>query len=248
MKIIIAALGILIIFGSFYNFYFYSFPFPYNQEKLGQLGDFIGGNLNPVLTFISTLILINTVSLQRKANKLAVESYNLTKREADIAREESKKARTAIESQNRLVKLQFFESSYFNLLKMANEEVKSIKIQSKTLLEGAKAFEAIEHKFMELRKKGIPPNIIFEKLDDRYGNFCFETIRNYSIVFKFINENSPSEVRENYISIAISLIPVQVLYVLCIAKNHSDWKIIEHYDSCGVFKKNGITNLLSGYK
>lgn len=39
----------------------------------GQFGDYVGGVLNPILSFISIYLLINSLSLQRQANTSLVD-------------------------------------------------------------------------------------------------------------------------------------------------------------------------------
>jgi len=45
-----------------YFLYFYLMDEEVNAGSLGTLGDFIGGNLNPILAFITTILLIETKS------------------------------------------------------------------------------------------------------------------------------------------------------------------------------------------
>lgn len=247
MKIISISLALL--FAAVYGFYFYNYSFPLSQEQLGQLGDFAGGNINPILTFISVLALLKTISLQARATDLTKNAQELAHREAELAKKEAEDAKKTIKEQARLVSIQVFESSFFNLIKIGLDEYNSAEIRARnSILKGAKAYGAIEKKFQKLKAAGKNPSTAFEALDDLNEGICYTAIKNFSVVFRFITDNAPEGTAEKYTSIAISLLPTNLMYVLCIAKNHANWAILKPYDRCSVFTKNGLTDLLNGYK
>lgn len=65
--------------------------------NLGQVGDFVGGILNPILSFLALIAIVSSMSLQEKELSSTVES---------------------LKSQEEIFKIQNFESSLFNLLAM----------------------------------------------------------------------------------------------------------------------------------
>jgi hypothetical protein len=82
-------------------------------EALGLSGDFLGGVLNPILSFCSFIALLFTLRLQR--------------RELNATMEELKKSTTAAEANVRLFteqiqaqRLDAFENTFFSLLKLFN--------------------------------------------------------------------------------------------------------------------------------
>ena len=84
-------------------------------EALGLSGDFLGGVLNPILSFFSLLALLFTLRLQR--------------RELTATMEELKKSTVAAESNVRLFteqiaaqRLDAFENTFFSLLKLFNSK------------------------------------------------------------------------------------------------------------------------------
>lgn len=247
MKLI--AIFLIILFSAVYGIYFYTYSAPFSQEQLGQLGDFAGGNLNPILTFISVLALLKTISLQTRATELTKDAQELAYREAELTRKESADAQKTIKEQSKLVAIQIFESSFFNLIRIGLDEYNSVEIKTKkTNLKGAKAYDAIENKFQKLKSSGQNQSAAFEALDDYNGSICYTAIKNFSVVFRFIAENAPEDSKEKYTSIALSLLPTNLMYILCIAKNHTNWAILNSYEKCSVFTKKGITDLLDGYK
>lgn len=79
LLIAIAATSIFFLF-SVAIFYFYNFNGAAgDQEKFGQFGDFIGGVLNPIFSFLSVVLLISSIHLQRKELNNVVEELELTR-------------------------------------------------------------------------------------------------------------------------------------------------------------------------
>lgn len=65
------AAGLIMLVGLFYvgNFYFrLGYVVSDSPEAWGQLGDYLGGVLNPLLSFISIVLLIRSLALQNDAN------------------------------------------------------------------------------------------------------------------------------------------------------------------------------------
>ncbi len=67
------------------------------NTNLGQVGDFVGGLLNPILSFLALIAIVISISLQEKELSSSVDS---------------------LRSQEQIFKTQNFESSFFNLLGM----------------------------------------------------------------------------------------------------------------------------------
>ncbi len=82
--ILSAALIALVLFSYFAQFYLnLNYVVSGDPEKWGQLGDYIGGTLNPLLSFVSIVLLIRSLSIQVEANKelkLEVEAARKTER------------------------------------------------------------------------------------------------------------------------------------------------------------------------
>lgn len=73
---ILALIAILIVFGH----YFRHFGYPTaTQEVFAQFGDYVGGILNPVLSFLTIALLIGSIVLQRMELGNVVEELNLTR-------------------------------------------------------------------------------------------------------------------------------------------------------------------------
>lgn len=108
----IAMLTIL-IFGYFY-FSKHSLSWLSGEvEELGQMGDFFGGTLNPILAFLSFCLLLITIKLQSK--------------ELKNSRKELSKSSKALKKQSKSLKLQNFENTFFKMLDLHNKTVNELK-------------------------------------------------------------------------------------------------------------------------
>ena len=88
-----------------------------NVEKfqaMGQWGDFFGGSLNPILTFLTFVGLLFTIALQRI--------------ELTLTRDEMKRSADALELQEKAVRKQSFEDTFFGMLNLHNSIVNSIDL------------------------------------------------------------------------------------------------------------------------
>ncbi|UXS99744.1 putative phage abortive infection protein [Agrobacterium tumefaciens] len=88
----------------------------YSEKEVayGTFGDFIGGTLNPVLTFLTFMGLLITIVLQQT--------------ELRDTREELAKSATALEAQSKAADRQNFENTFFQMLSLHNTIVNSIDL------------------------------------------------------------------------------------------------------------------------
>ena len=86
-------------------------------EELGQMGDFFGGTLNPILAFLSFCLLLITIKLQSK------ELKNSTK--------ELAKSSKALKKQSKSLKIQNFENTFFNMINLHNQIVDNSSLMTR---------------------------------------------------------------------------------------------------------------------
>lgn len=103
---------LLLIIATFYAF---GYLLPEDRALWGQFGDFVGGTLNPILTFLTFCVVLATLYFQRTE---LIESRREMKRSAD-----------ALEAQIREISEQKFEASFFQLLTLLNIIVNSIDLR-----------------------------------------------------------------------------------------------------------------------
>jgi hypothetical protein len=84
---------------------------------LGQWGDFFGGALNPILTFLTFLGVLITIYFQ--------------KAELSLTRIELDRSASALESQLKALEDQSFENTFFRLLELHNTIVNSIDLKDR---------------------------------------------------------------------------------------------------------------------
>jgi len=86
---------------------------PGDPASWGQLGDYLGGVLNPVFGFLSVFALLVALVLQTRELKLSRESLALSQEELKLTREEQAKAAEALALQNKAIQKQSFEQTFF---------------------------------------------------------------------------------------------------------------------------------------
>lgn len=107
-------IAIALIFSCFIYFFGIKNLEEVKIDSLGTLGDFVGGNLNPILTFLSFLAILATVKLQSE--------------EMALSREELKKSAQAQEDSKKILDQQYsnqiiqqFENTFFSLLQQIRD-------------------------------------------------------------------------------------------------------------------------------
>ena len=115
--------------------------------KLGSLGDFFGGVLNPIFAFLAFLALLTTIILQASELKA-------TRKELRKSARAQKKQSKSLKLQNKATKLQMFENTFFQLLNQHNEYL-DLVIKEKIKIEYIKYTHG--GIYNELREDGLKP-------------------------------------------------------------------------------------------
>jgi hypothetical protein len=95
-------------------------------ENWGVFGDFIGGVLNPLLSFSAFVGVLFTIFLQRSQVILTQSQLAMTKEELELTRVELKRNADAQIQQIDSVNVQNFEATFFNLLNRFEAQVAHI--------------------------------------------------------------------------------------------------------------------------
>lgn len=172
------ALAIIIIVPLIYFIRFglaLKMPLSVEQEVWGQLGDFLGGVMNPLFGFITILLLLESLKYQNTANlSLSTQISHSEKNE----------------------KLKVFENLFFHLISAQRDLYSKFKI--KVILDNnqvselytAEAVDKIEKVFIEEIDKGkdfTELKDLYEEIDSIYG--IFDLIRNFSIIVSLVKEH-----------------------------------------------------------
>ncbi|WP_221750769.1 MULTISPECIES: hypothetical protein [Pseudomonas] len=218
--------------------FFEGFSFSKEKGDWGTFGDFVGGFANPILTFITTYMLIKSLGLQKDANQ-AILDQNLQIRESEGRQRE-------------LEDLRSFEATFYSLADVARQEFSNLKIKSIEGLEyreGA-AVSYIEEEIIKTLEENISAGSetdflkVFNDLDDRSSMGVFSSVRSFFILFKVVCENCPLSSKGIYIDICTYIMPIKFLNLVCLAKAFSDWKILELLEVEGFFEKEGLNDYL----
>lgn len=158
-------------------------------ERFGQFGDFIGGTLNPTFAFLSFMAILWTLKIQIKA-------LNTSQKELELSREELAKSSTALTEQSKSLKIQNFETTFFNMINLHNEIVKNINFQTnlefkftseeKSIYNYKKTRLSFSITSKEIKNGREAIQIIGEKID----NFYLSTYsRIFSNIYDLCHEN-----------------------------------------------------------
>ncbi len=118
--------------------FFYAVTRDWDEQKLGTLGDFLGGTLNPILTFLTFVGLIVTILFQQR-------EIHEAKAEAIAMRKERLDDRTRAERQQ-------FEATFFQMLNYHNSIVNSIDVHRNSTKGTLTARESFKFFYDELEK------------------------------------------------------------------------------------------------
>lgn len=205
------ALAVSIIITVF-TFYIINFDDGLSGENgaWGTFGDFFGGTLNPILSFISLTALLLTVVLQSRQAEISQNELKLSREELAATRNELARSASAQERAEKLQAKQFFETTFFNLLELhhklaselkfdAHEMISKININEqhifngsaalrKGVFEGRLAFDGVVN-FISHGCKSHPKVVLNRyKLIQKEGNDALgHYFRNIYQILKFIN-------------------------------------------------------------
>lgn len=203
-----------------YKFYYVlNYSISNDTAVWAQLGDYAGGLLNPVLSFISIILLIKSLTLQNEAN-LAL--------------------RKELKNNKKTDKLRAFENQFFNMLDSQNKYFKSFKIQilqdeDCIDLFGAEAVIEIEEVIEEIREQNKKTEDIVNFLDGVDSNDqLFGVTRTFYILVKIISDQLSDDngfsrqERESHMLTLINFTDFPVLRLIMISMQFLDYKSVEY--------------------
>lgn len=91
-------------------------------EAWGQFGDYVGGVLNPVLSFLALIALLLTIVLQSRG-------LRASQKELKNSTTELRNSASALRAQNESLRKQTYETAFFQLLRFHNDIVNGIDIR-----------------------------------------------------------------------------------------------------------------------
>ena len=224
-----AVFALLIAFSS-YIFQFHvilDLPFSKDQAVWGQLGDFIGGLLNPIFGFISIILLIQSLRLQNESNRKLIEQIDDNKRNE---------------------KLKSFENLFFNLIDIKRGYFSQFNVEFDTP-DGKKTFkqdiavDKLERVIQHLKKSGQSDNQIKSVLNDiNDKNNIFSQIRCFYVIIKLIDDQLAdingfkSRDRKSYYKLLINFTEFAHLRLILMSMQFLDFESIRYLNNHVDFK------------
>lgn len=104
-----------------------------NAEKVGQLGDFIGGIVGSLWSLAGVILFYVALTEQRKDIEINQGALKQQITEFELQRVELKETRKIFEEQSETLKIQRFENTFFQLLSLHHELVDKLKFEKPSL-------------------------------------------------------------------------------------------------------------------
>lgn len=226
------AAAILIVFVMlFYALHFYfllGYDLSGDPAVWGQLGDYMGGILNPLLSFVSIVLLIKSLTLQNDANlDLKIELKNNEKTE----------------------KVRSFEALFFNLVNAQKNIFDTFSIETTLGGEckeayGIRAVMAIEDEIEGIRKSGGDDREVQEYLDKMdHDDQIFGISRAFYIMVLMVTEKlsdlegfSSKDRRAHFLTL-VNFTDFAQLRLVMICVQFMDYESSKYIRSSSEFKK-----------
>lgn len=237
MPKLIAILTLLIAWGV----YFINFDpfngFPTDKAEWGTFGDFIGGVTNPILTFLSIIMLIRSLKLQKDANSsILSQNEQLLK---DSLR------------QKEIDDLRSFESSFYNLAEVARKGFENFKLTgwAGEVYDSSFAVNFLEKHMLTQSNLKSPDELTkhFTKMDDVNALAIYSVVRSFYVLIKFTNETCPEKHKNVYFDICNHIMPIKFLHLVCLSYVFGSGKIYEEMKRYEFFKRSGISDYINAF-
>ncbi len=190
--------------------YFYSSTFSgtitVSHERWGTFGDFFGGTLSPIFSFLALLALLLTIIIQNK--------------ELTLSTIEFAKSAEALAEQSKSIRIQNFENTFFKLISLHNEIVDSLEYLS---MRKRKCFSQYI-KSLELSKTGIKPvddntketpvNQTYDRVYDSIAPSVEHYHKNLYQILSFVNKNGIEGNKKQYTNFIRSQLSRDELHLL----------------------------------
>ncbi len=119
----IAAVAAFLIILGLYIAYFKNLSVTNDSATWGTFGDYLGGTLNPIISFLALIGLLYTIHQQ-------AQEMQATREELKQAAEQQRQQVEQQSRQSEIFNLQQFESTFFSLLEQHNKAVEKIEAES----------------------------------------------------------------------------------------------------------------------
>ncbi|MDP9912764.1 large-conductance mechanosensitive channel [Variovorax boronicumulans] len=194
----------------------------------GQFGDYIGGVLNPLLSFASIFLLIKSLLLQFEANE---------------------RLRNEIKDDKQAERLKSFELLFFNLIDSQKKLLDGLLLNVrrgvfwKRCLRGSQAVLHIERQVNDMRVADCTNKKIGEFLDSiDEEDQIFGVIRAFYILVKIVSDRLSdsngfsSEDRKTHLAVLVNFTDFSQLRLILIYMQYADYASVRYLRSSNEFK------------
>lgn len=241
----------VLIIAAVWGFYYYNFGvngvLSSSGEVWGQFGDYVGGVVNPFLSFITIYLLVQSLSLQREANTTLINQ---------------------IQSQERLESYKKFEVRFFSLIEAQEVNFNKLRIiaatddgeESKNTsnvrsindvveLKSSDAVNFIDEKLGVLVRGNTNDALISGWLDSLdVDDHFFSVARRFYLIVKLIDDKIPEEERDEQYEALLNLSDMKVLILLVILCQYYNWDNIKYIRESKILVREGLKDYIDNYK
>lgn len=156
--------------------------FAYKHEGMGSWGDFFGGTLNPILTFLTFMGLLITIVIQQT--------------ELSESKKEFAKSANALDEQSKSLKKQNFENTLFNMIDLHNKMITTIRIDIGELRKVYNLKKELKSNFIKILNS--VSLIKIDKLEN--SEVIFNGHQVFAVIVGIITEDvkSPTDIYNRY--------------------------------------------------
>lgn len=222
-----------------------------DEAIIGQFGDFVGGVIGCIIAFIGIILYYEALKAQREDIKISrklleteIKAFNQQVEEFKLQTEELSETRKIYEEQNKTMKRQRFENTFFNMLSLQQEIVANLSVESKEVKRGEVVIK--NHKGREVFEKiyeGINVYVLYEQQSIGIKEIVSLNIENYNSngwlisrfdhyfrhlyrIFKYIDETDLIDEKERYD------------YASIVRSQLSDYELVMLFYNCLAQKDN----------
>lgn len=222
--------GAILVMALWMYFHHFNYSLSDEQAVWGAFGDFIGGILNPVLTFTTVYLLIKSLDSQSKTLEHSQSQLDEAKRTFGL--------------QEKTENIKQFESLYFVFTEIASQSYSSFSINGRNdVVSGHQAVTEIFYMLMMAKQLGNKTSKVFESIDEDNHDAIYSVVQAYCSLFKIIDEFCPLDEKDKYVSVSISLIPSKAIHLMCMAAIYTKWPVLEPVKKLGFFDKPAMAEL-----
>lgn len=212
-----------------------------NANKFGNFGSFVSGAVGAIWSFVGVILFYLSLKLQRE--------------ELEDTRAEMRAQKVQMEQQNKTLKQQRFEDTFFQLLKAQSEIVSSLELMPPdTPLRGRNCFGYLRSR---LHTKMIESNsnnnkdILsgYSNFNNDYKKYLGQYFSTLYQIFKFVHESDVEDKKRysNIVRAQLSNYELALLFYNCLSEYGKKFKplveefsLLKHLDKSLVFNQEHI--------